>query len=152
MVRLISACLLGIPCRYDGQSKGLSKQQLDILRRKHTLIPICPEIYGGLPTPRIPAEIVQGRVMTKDGVDVSQEYELGAEASILIAEATGAHGAYLMARSPSCGVNEIYDGSFTGNLISGQGVTSKKLADVGVELFEVDPAMSLAELEILVED
>lgn len=149
MTRLISACLLGIPCRYDARSKGLSKAQLDVLSRDHKLIPICPEIYGGLPTPRVAAEIVAGQVLTRDGTDVSREYELGAEASLRISEVCGARGAYLMARSPSCGIHEIYDGTFTGTLIPGQGVTAKKLEEAGLELFSVDPAMTIEELSSL---
>lgn len=150
MTRLISACLLGIPCRYDGQAKGLSQEQLDVLSREHSLIPICPEIYGGLPTPRVPAEILEGQAITRDGHNVTHEYEVGAIASLRISEVCGADGAYLMARSPSCGVNTVYDGSFTGTLVPGQGITSKKLAEAGLKLFEVDPAMSIEELEVMI--
>ena len=151
MTRLISACLLGIPCRYDGRAKGLSEAQLDILSREHTLVPICPEIYGGLPTPRVPAEISDGRVVNRDGEDVTREYELGAEAGLRISEVTGAQGAYLMARSPSCGVHEVYDGTFTGKLIPGQGITARKLGEAGLELYSVDPAMTLEALTQLIQ-
>ena len=130
---LISACLLGIPCRYDG--KRVTKVDISALREKYNLIPICPEIYGGLPTPRIPSERVGGRVLMKDGRDVTENYNRGAEASLDIAKANGVSLALLKARSPSCGKGLIYDGSFSGTLTEGDGVAAELLMKEEITVF-----------------
>ncbi|MBQ2875581.1 MAG: DUF523 domain-containing protein [Clostridia bacterium] len=130
---LISACLLGIPCRYDG--KRVTKVDVSALRKKYNLIPICPEIYGGLPTPRIPSERVGGRVLMKDGRDVTENYKRGAEASLDIAKANGVSLALLKARSPSCGKGLIYDGSFSGTLTEGDGVAAELLMKEEITVF-----------------
>ena len=130
---LISACLLGIPCRYDG--KRVTKVDISALRKKYNLIPICPEIYGGLPTPRIPSERVGGRVLMKDGRDVTENYKRGAEASLDIAKANGVSLALLKARSPSCGKGLIYDGSFSGTLTEGDGVAAELLMKEEITVF-----------------
>ena len=130
---LISACLLGIPCRYDG--KRVTKVDISALREKYNLIPICPEIYGGLPTPRIPSERVGGRVLMKDGCDVTENYKRGAEASLDIAKANGVSLALLKARSPSCGKGLIYDGSFSGTLTEGDGVAAELLMKEEITVF-----------------
>lgn len=130
---LISACLLGIPCRYDG--KRVAKVDISALREKYNLIPICPEIYGGLPTPRIPSERVGGRVLMKDGRDVTENYKRGAEASLDIAKANGVSLALLKARSPSCGKGLIYDGSFSGTLTEGDGVAAELLMKEEIAVF-----------------
>ena len=130
---LISACLLGIPCRYDG--KRVAKVDISALREKYNLIPICPEIYGGLPTPRIPSERVDGRVLMKDGRDVTENYKRGAEASLDIAKANGVSLALLKARSPSCGKGLIYDGSFSGTLTEGDGVAAELLMKEEITVF-----------------
>ena len=130
---LISACLLGIPCRYDG--KRVTKVDISALREKYNLIPICPEIYGGLPTPRIPSERVGGRVLMKDGHDVTENYKRGAEASLDIAKANGVSLALLKARSPSCGKGLIYDGSFSGTLTEGDGVAAELLMKEEITVF-----------------
>lgn len=130
---LISACLLGIPCRYDG--KRVTKVDISALREKYNLIPICPEIYGGLPTPRIPSERVGGRVLMKDGRDVTENYKRGAEASLDIAKANGVSLALLKARSPSCGKGLIYDGSFSGTLTEGDGVAAELLMKEEITVF-----------------
>ena len=130
---LISACLLGIPCRYDG--KRVAKVDISALREKYNLIPICPEIYGGLPTPRIPSERVGGRVLMKDGRDVTENYKRGAEASLDIAKANGVSLALLKAHSPSCGKGLIYDGSFSGTLTEGDGVAAELLMKEKITVF-----------------
>ena len=130
---IVSACLMGVGCRYDGESRG--REDLSRLAEKYTLIPVCPEIYGGLPTPRIPAEIVGARVLTRDGRDVTAEYERGAAAALKIAEITGAKKALLKERSPSCGTGSVYDGTFTGALRPGDGVAAVLLRRAGLSLF-----------------
>ena len=124
---LVSACLLGFDCKYSGGNNALPVETLEMLRMKYRLIPVCPEVMGGLPTPRIPSERRGERVVTRDGRDVTAEYEKGAELALRLAERYGCRAALLKSRSPSCGSGEIYDGSFTGALIPGSGVTAEKL-------------------------
>ena len=132
---LISACLLGEPCRYDGASKPLSAETLDRLLRGHTLIPVCPEQLGGLPTPRTPSERQGKRVVMRDGTDVTAEYEKGARIACDLAIPCGAEAALLKARSPSCGSGAVYDGSFTGTLVPGDGVTAEQLKARGLPVY-----------------
>ena len=130
---LISACLLGAQCRYDGQSKPLL--QLVALSEQFNLVPICPEQLGGLPTPRTPAERTEGRVITKDGRDVTAEYRRGAEQALHLAQVCGCKIALLKERSPSCGSGEIYDGTFSGALQPGDGVTAALLREHGITVY-----------------
>ena len=130
---LISACLLGIACRYDG--KSVREIDISALSEKYNLIPICPEIYGGLPTPRIPSERIGDKVMMKDGTDVTENYKRGALASLTIAQANGARLALLKERSPSCGKGLVYDGSFSGTLTEGNGVAVDLLLGNGIRVF-----------------
>ena len=132
---LISACLLGEPCRYDGASKPLSAETLDRLLREHTLIPVCPEQLGGLPTPRTPSERKGDRVVMRDGTDVTAEYEKGARIACDLAIQCGAEAALLKARSPSCGSGEIYDGTFTGTRTPGDGVTAAMVKTLGIPVY-----------------
>ena len=132
---LVSACLLGIPCRYDGLSKPFDAD-LAALSDRYELIPVCPEIYGGLPTARTPSERVGERVIMKDSTDVTENYKRGAEATLTIAKKLGASVALLKAKSPSCGKYSVYDGSFSGVIIEGQGVTAELLAKYGIEIFD----------------
>ena len=130
---LISACLLGTACRYDGKSQPMPASTLAALSQKYILIPVCAEVLGGLPTPRVPAEI-QGdrRVLRRDGVDVTAEYLRGADEVRRYASLTGAKTALLKARSPSCGCGRIYDGTFSGTLCDGNGITAQTLLDHGI--------------------
>ena len=130
MTILVSACLLGVPCRYDGQSKAHPLARA--LCEKHHVVPVCGEIFGGLPTPRPPAEIQGNRVVTRDGRDVTEAYRRGAEAAAQLARLTGAQAAVLKERSPSCGSGEIYDGTFTGTVVEGWGVTAELLRREGI--------------------
>ena len=130
---LISACLLGIPCRYDG--KSVSRIDVQSLARKYNLIPICPEIYGGLPTPRTPSERVGERVLMRDGSDVTENFARGALAALEIAEANGCKKALLKERSPSCGKGKIYDGTFSGALTDGNGVAADLLISHGILVY-----------------
>lgn len=130
---LISACLLGIPCRYDGRS--VKAVDIERLAENFDLIPVCPEIYGGLSTPRTPSERVGDKTLMKDGRDVTENYIRGAEAAYALCESLGCTLALLKERSPSCGKNKIYDGSFTGTLIDGEGVTAEYLRERGIKIF-----------------
>ncbi len=127
---LISACLLGVPCRYDGQSKPLPG--IEALAERYALVPVCPEQLGGLPTPRVPAERNGDRVLTRDGRDVTDNYLRGACEALRIARLTGCARALLKAKSPSCGCGRIYDGTHTGTLIPGDGATAQLLKENGV--------------------
>ena len=127
---LVSACLLGVRCRYDGKSKP--HPAVERLMEQHTLIPVCGEIFGGLPTPRVSAERQGERVVTADGRDVTAAYRRGAEEVLRLAKLYGCKAAVLKERSPSCGSGRIYDGTFTGTLTDGWGVTAELLRDHGI--------------------
>ena len=133
MTYLISACLLGAPCRYDGESRPMS-EAIQKLFEGNVLIPICPEVMGGLPTPRTPAERVCERVLCRDGRDVSDAYRRGAEEVLRLVRLYRAEGVILRDRSPSCGTDGIYDGTFLGRLTAGMGVTAELLAKAGVPI------------------
>ena len=133
MKLLISACLLGCCCRYDGASKP--QPWVEALAQKHTLIPVCPEQMGGLPTPRTPSERVGAKVLMKDGTDVTAQYRRGAEEALRLYALFRCDGALLKARSPSCGLGAIYDGSFSGTLIPGDGVTAELLKQHGIPVW-----------------
>lgn len=132
---LVSACLLGTPCRYDGASRPCGElARLEVLG--HRLIPVCPEVMGGLPTPRPPAELQRdGRVVDRAGKDVTEAYRLGAEEVLELARAHRCTLAVLKERSPSCGFGKIYDGSFTGTVVPGNGVAAQALAAEGVAIW-----------------
>lgn len=130
---LVSACLLGVHCRYDGN--GVLQEEIKQLSKEHHLIPVCPEIFGGLATPRDPAERIGECVITKKGEDVTVQYTKGAEEVLQLCKFYDCHYAILKERSPSCGYGKIYDGAFCGTLIEGNGVTAQLLADYGVEIY-----------------
>ena len=129
---LISECLLGVSCRYDGGKKAIP--ELAELMELAELIPVCPEILGGLPTPRAPSERRDGRVVSEDGRDVTAAFQRGAEEALKLAEMFGAKLAILKERSPSCGSGMIYDGSFSGGRIPGDGVTAELLKENGMKI------------------
>ena len=130
---LVSACLLGVNCRYNGKGE-LAPGIRELMERCHP-VTVCPEIMGGLPTPRTPAERSGGRVITRDGDDVTDAYERGAEEAVRLAKLYGCRYAVLKERSPSCGSGTIYDGTFTGTRIPGDGVTAARLAQEGVAVY-----------------
>ncbi len=133
---LISACLLGIPCRYDGRVKNkLDDAILTKLRERYDLIPVCPEIYGGLPTPREKSERVGDLVVMEGGRDVTENFKRGAEAALELARILNCRAAVLKERSPSCGRGEIYSGKFDGGIKSGDGVTAELLLKNGISVF-----------------
>jgi uncharacterized protein YbbK (DUF523 family) len=129
---LVSACLLGTCCNHEGRHS--QRPAVEALRSRYTLVPICPEVVGGLTTPRVAAEIVDGRVVTADGDDVTAEYARGAAAAVELAHAVGARHAVLKARSPSCGAHQVYDGTFSRTLRDGEGITAAALRAAGVEV------------------
>ncbi len=131
-MKLCSACLLGIKCRYDGKSKP-SRKVLD-LAKKEILVPVCPEQLGGLPTPRTPSEQKGNRVFSKTHKDVTENFVRGAVAVLKIAQIMGIKEAILKQRSPSCGCGQIYDGSFSGRIIVGDGVTTKLLKKIRIKV------------------
>ncbi len=139
---LISGCLLGINCKYNG-GNNLKPELLELLK-KGRVIPICPEQLGGAPTPRVPCEIMGGngfdvlkgkaKVINKVGEDLTSVFLKGAEEVLKIALDANISQAILKERSPSCGVLEIYDGNFSGNTINGIGVTAAILRQNGIKI------------------
>lgn len=139
---LISACLLGVPCRYDGKSKPADG--IAALETRCSLIPVCPEVLGGLPTPRPASEIQpDGSVRNRAGQDVTAEYRAGAAKTLAVAQAQGCRLAILKTKSPSCGAGRIYDGSFTGTLREGDGITVRLLRENGVRVLGEDEIPAL---------
>ncbi len=132
---LISACLLGFCCKYDGGTNSLPADTIAALREQYELIPVCPETAGGLPIPRAPSERRGGRVLSREGNDVTDEYEKGALLALALAERFGCRRALLKERSPSCGAGEIYDGSFSHTRVPGDGVAAEALRRAGLTLF-----------------
>jgi len=140
---LISACLLGVNCKYDGENNF--KEELINHFNYENIVPVCPEQLGGFSTPRLPAEINggdgvdvlkgQARVIRVDGVDVTCEFIKGANETLKILKSLGITKAILKSRSPSCGVGKMYDGSFSGTLTNGSGVTSALLKENGIEVY-----------------
>ena len=132
---LVSACLLGVECKYCGGSNKLPEQQLAALRQCFRLIPVCPETAGGLPTPRDPSERLGDKVLSNQGRDVTAQYQKGAETALRLARRYGCKAALLKEKSPSCGSGQIYDGSFTGTLVPGDGVAAQMLKEEGLIVF-----------------
>lgn len=133
---LISACLIGLNCKYNGGNNENSK--LVELMKEKDLVPICPEQLGGLKTPRVSAERKQEKVITKEGVDVTKEYQKGAEEVLNLAKKLNIKKAILKSRSPSCGIDEIYDGTFSHTLIKRDGVAAELLKKNGIEVISSD--------------
>ncbi|MGK0545676.1 DUF523 domain-containing protein [Halomonas cupida] len=142
---LVSACLLGDPVRYDASHKALGDARLRRWREEGRLVPICPEVAGGLPTPRPPAEIQggqgrqvlhgQARIADDAGDDLTEAFIRGAKLALSAARRHGVRLALLIDRSPSCGSTQIYDGHFEGTLVAGEGVTTALLRASGIEVF-----------------
>ena len=138
---IVSKCFTGECCRYDGKSKP--DPEILALVESGGAIPVCPEQLGGLPTPRTPSELTgsgervllgEARAVTRDGRDVTEEYLRGAYEALRTAKEAGAHKAILKAKSPSCGCGLIYDGSFSGRLTQGDGVTAALFKSAGIEV------------------
>ena len=156
---LISACLLGVACNHEG--RGSPRAVVDELAERYRLVPVCPEVLGGLPTPRAAAELTGGEgadvlagpgpdgsggagVVNINGDDVTAAYRRGAEAAVSVALAVGARRAVLKARSPSCGSSAVYDGTFSRRLVPGRGVTAAALAAAGLEVGSEEDAAAAA--------
>jgi uncharacterized protein YbbK (DUF523 family) len=135
-MKICSACLLGINCRFDGASK--ENKKVVELSKKEMLLPVCPEQLGGLTTPREPAECQNGRIVTASGRDVSTEFERGAREVLKIARLYNATEAILRKKSPSCGCGLIPDGTFSDSLVEGDGVTAALLKKNGIKVISED--------------
>jgi len=138
---LVSACLLGLECRYNAESRPDAR--VLALAERHSLIPVCPEQLGGLATPREPAELCGGRVLTRSGADVTEPFERGAAGALKLAETLGCGCAVLKSRSPSCGRGRIHDGSFSSALVPGDGLTARKLLDAGIRVYTEDDCVEI---------
>ena len=131
---LISACLLGVECKYSGGSNALPEETIEKLRTRYRLIPVCPETAGGLSTPRDPSERLGERVVSCRGADVTAQFKKGAEAALTLARRYGCTTALMKEHSPSCGSGLIYDGSFLGKLVKGDGCAAELLKAAGVSV------------------
>lgn len=128
---IVSKCLAGVPCRYDGEDNLVP--EIKALVESGEAVAVCPEVLGGLPTPRTPSELQpDGRVLNKQGEDVTAQFVSGAERALEICREHSCAGAILKARSPSCGKGVIYDGSFAGKRVPGNGVFAQMLLDAGI--------------------
>ena len=130
---LISACLLGRNCKYNGGNNDTPL--VEELKERFDLVPVCPECLGGLPIPRAPSERVGEKVLSKTGADVTAAFQRGAEKTLEIARREGVRRAVLKERSPSCGCGSIYDGTFTGAVVPGNGVAAELLLQHGVTIY-----------------
>lgn len=138
---IVSACLVGCACRYDG--KSVPDPLLKAMFEAGDLVPVCPEVLGGLATPRDPAEIVSQDpllICTEAGIEVTDEFRKGANQAVGVAQAIGARQAILKSKSPSCGSSRIYDGSFRGKLIPGEGIASRAMRAAGIEVMNEEEA------------
>jgi len=129
---IVSACLAGVPCRFDGQAKGYEKIK-ELVKKEKTIL-VCPEQLGGLTTPRLPSEIKGDKVFSKAGTDVTAQFTRGAEITLALAKEYGSSRAILKSRSPSCGKGKVYDGTFSGQLVDGNGFTADLLLKNGIEV------------------
>jgi uncharacterized protein YbbK (DUF523 family) len=152
---LVSACLLGEPVRYDAKSNSVNHDLMGQWQREGRFVSICPEVQGGLSTPRAPAEIQSGsgadvligqaRIKTVEGDDVTPAFLDGAQKAVQRAISQGCKLALMSARSPSRGNNQIYNGQFSGELIEGQGVTASLLEQNGIKVFNQNQLLELNE-------
>jgi len=131
-MRLVSACLLGINCKYSGENN--SNQRVIDLLKSEILIPVCPEQLGGMTTPRLPAEIIAGKVINEEGLDVTDHFVRGGAETLRISEMYAVKEAILKDGSPSCGSNMIYDGNFNKIKIKGEGYAAKLLRENGIKV------------------
>ena len=135
---MVSACLLGDNCKYNS-GNNRSPELLHLLSG-HKVIPVCPEVLGGLPTPRVPAEIVNGTVINREGVSVDDAFRRGAKKALEMARQEKPDLIILQSRSPSCGVKEIYDGTFSGKLVPGHGIFAEMALQAGFRVIDAEDA------------
>jgi len=140
---LVSACLLGYECKYCGGSNLMDEASINALRENYRLIPVCPESAGGLPTPRDPSERKDGKVISSKGRDVTAQFEKGADTACVLYRKYACKAALLKAHSPSCGIGSIYDGTFSGVLVEGDGLTAEKLQNIGATVYTEDEVNKL---------
>ena len=133
---MVSACLLGTNCKYSG-GNNYNEKVIEFVEG-HEVIPVCPETAGGLPTPRIPCEIVNGVVTDANGESKDKEFRAGAEKCLKLAKEKEIDLAILQSRSPSCGVNQIYDGTFSGTRIPGSGIFASLLKENGFKVIDLE--------------
>ena len=139
----VSSCLLGINCKYNGKSnfnEGIIK-----LQEKHTIIPICPEVLGGLPTPRIPAEIVNDKVINQEGIDVTSNYNDGAIKALKILKDNNVNVVILKCKSHSCGRDNVYDGTFSHKLVNKSGIAAKLFMENDIIVYDENDYMKIFE-------
>ena len=129
---VVSACLAGCRCRYDGEHNA--NEQVMQLVREGRALPLCPEQLGGFPTPRVPFELKENRAVSQDGTDITEKMQRGVEEAAALVKLAGCTKAILKSRSPSCGVGIIYDGTFSGVRIEGNGMFAQKLIAMGLEV------------------
>lgn len=130
---IVSSCLLGYNTKYNG--KNNYNEKIELIKEKYNVYPVCPEVLGGLSTPRDPSEIKDGKVLSSKGLDVTDNFNKGANLVLELVKKEGIKKAILKESSPSCGKSHIYDGTFSKSLISGQGVTVSLLNQLDVEIF-----------------
>ena len=133
---IVSACLCGINCKYNGRN-NLNPAVLKLVKEGKA-IPVCPEQLGGLPTPRIPSERKDGKVINKEGIDVTKNFQDGSNEVLKLCKELNIKTCILKSKSPSCGYGEIYDGNFNGTLVKGNGVLTDMLIDNGIEVISSD--------------
>lgn len=134
---LISSCLIGLNTKYDG-TNNLRNELVEKLKKEYILIPVCPEQLGGLPTPRNPCEIKNGKVVDIEGRDLTDNFYKGAIETLKVARFFGTDIAFLKSKSPSCGFGKVYDGSFSNRLVDGTGITARVLAENGIRIVCID--------------
>lgn len=146
MIRIgVSACLLGAPVRYDGRAATLDHVLLDRWKAEGRLMPVCPEMLGGLPTPRPSAERRDSRIVTENGDDQTEAFVAGAALAVNTLRMAGVAGVILKTKSPSCGLEQIYDGSFSGRLIDGDGLFALAAKAAGLAVFRDDQILAASE-------
>ena len=133
---IVSACLAGDNCKYNG-GNNLNQKMMDFLK-SHEMIKVCPEVLGGLPTPRPSAEIVNGQVMNTEGKNITKEFTLGAQKAFEIVQKENPDLIILQSRSPSCGIKQIYDGTFSGNKIPGHGLFAELCIKAGYKVLDIE--------------
>ncbi len=134
---VVSACLAGMACKYNGKNNNTDNRIVKLVQEGKA-VPVCPEMLGGLPCPRIPSEKKGNQVINQSGIDVTNEFVFGANQALAITKAIQADTAILKERSPSCGMNQIYDGSFTSTLVSGDGVFVELLRKENIKIYSCD--------------
>ena len=133
---IVSACLAGDNCKYNG-GNNLNQKMMDFLK-VHEMIKVCPEVLGGLPTPRAPAEIAGGQVMNIQGKNITKEFTIGAQKAFEIVRKENPDLIILQSRSPSCGIKQIYDGTFSGNKIPGHGLFAELCINAGYRVLDIE--------------